>query len=117
MRFGCVRDDAAPTRLRLSRGRDHVWVYGPEGETAGGEDLEQEAAYEKKLGAASQADVTLEMSRSAGSPRLALEIIEAVASRWKLVVDNNHEQLFTIEELHLRLGSSSIFWDWDWDWD
>ncbi|KFY05849.1 hypothetical protein V492_08265, partial [Pseudogymnoascus sp. VKM F-4246] len=27
---------AAQTHLRLSRGREYVWVYGPESETAGG---------------------------------------------------------------------------------
>lgn len=108
--LGGLRDAAVPTRLRLSRGRDHVWVDGPEGETVGGSDVELEAEYELKLGNRPRADVTLELSRSGGSPALAMEVVEAAAGKWgSMVVDNGEEGgVFTVEELRGRGGRGSI---------
>lgn len=84
--LGGVRDAAVPTRLRLSRDRDHIWVYGPEGETVGGSNVELEDEYELKLENRLRADVTLELSRSGGSPALAIEVVEAAAGKWGAVV-------------------------------
>lgn len=107
----------------LSRGSDHVWVYGPDDlsdeddlEDDPGADAEEDAEYERLLGGPIVSGVTLEMSRSPGSPRLALEIVEAAAARgWPLVIDTGHGPL-GLGALRDRAAlSSSVFWEWPWD--
>jgi len=112
--LGAVHDPETPERLRISRGQDHVWIYGPEGESV--EDPEADAEYEEKLGVPPQGDVTLELSRSPGSPELAREIVEAAARRWKVIVDNEHDGLFTPAELRDHPPGPSVFWEWPWGW-
>jgi hypothetical protein len=104
--LGGARDPAMPTRLRLSHGRDHVWACGPDGETAGATDVESEAEYDLKLGNRPRANVTLELSRSAGSPALAMEAVEAAVGKWgDVVVDNGDKGgVFTVEELRGQGG-------------
>lgn len=123
--LGGEADPDVGTDARLSRGSDHVWVYGPH-DLTGEDDLEEDAEeeaeyedaeYERLLGGPIVAGVTLELSRSPGSPRLALEIVEAAAARgWRFVVDTGHGEL-TLEALRERAARfSSVFWEWPWDW-
>lgn len=95
----------------LSRGWDHVWVYGPEPEP----DPEEDVECERLLGGPIKAEVSLGMSRSSGSPRMALEIAEAAAPRgWRFVVDNGYE-LVTLEMARERSARySSVFWESSW---
>ena len=78
-----------------------MWAYDPEGQTAGGREVELEAEYALKLGNRPRADVTLELLRSGGSPALAMEVVEAAAGKWgRLVVDNGEGSgVFTVDEL------------------
>lgn len=101
-------------RLRVSRGADHVWIHGPEGHRV--YDPEDDAEYEEKLGSPPREDVTLELSRSPGSPELALEIAEAASRRWNLIVDNDEDGLFTPAELRTHPPGPSVFWTWPWGW-
>lgn len=114
-KLGGVRDPEPPGRLRLSRARDHVWIYGPEGEAIE-TDPEDDAAYERKLGAPPVTEVTLELSRSPGSPALARDIFEAAATRWNVIADNDQGGLFTPTELRTHPPGPSIFWEWPWGW-
>lgn len=113
--LGGVRDTEVPARLRVSRGADHVWVYGPEGESLE-TDPDDEAAYEDKLGAPPRTEVSLELSRSPGSPELAREIAEAADRRWNVIVDNDQGGLYTVAELREDPPGPSVFWEWAWGW-
>lgn len=97
----------------LSRGWNHVWVYGPEPEAS---DPEEDAECERLLGGPIRAEVSLEISRSSGSPRMAMEIVEAAAARgWRFVVANGYDVL-TLDTLRERAASfSSVFWEWPWE--
>lgn len=106
---------------RLSSGRDHVWIYGPDDLSDDGLDEfdpDADAEYERLLGGPIADGVTLEISRSPGSPRLALEIIEAAAARgWRLAVDNAENEVLTVDQLRDRAARfSSVFWEAPWDW-
>lgn len=113
-------DPNTGTDARLSRGSDHVWMYGPDDLSDGDleEDTELDAEYERILGGPVIAGVTLEISRSSGSPLLALEIIEFMTVRgWRLVVDNGEDEALTVDQLRERAAHfSSVFWKAPWDW-
>ncbi|MEU6038229.1 hypothetical protein ABZ801_22740 [Actinomadura sp. NPDC047616] len=96
--LGGVRRPDRWTNGRLSRGDRHVWVTvapdsAPEFEP---EDLVE---YEKKLGAPMLALVELSISSTEGSDAVAMELIEAAARRWRTVVDNDHGEVFSVDEL------------------
>ncbi|KFZ04369.1 hypothetical protein V502_10204 [Pseudogymnoascus sp. VKM F-4520 (FW-2644)] len=116
--LGGVRDAAVPTRLRLSRGGDHVWVYGPEGENAGGSDVELEAEYELKLGNRPTADVTLEMPRSGGGPELARDVVEAAVGRWGAWwwIMGRKVGCLQLRSCGGGGGKGTGFRDWEWGW-
>lgn len=121
--LGGEADPEMGADARLSRGRDHVWVYGPDDLSEDDpddeiEDTEADAEFERLLGGPIVSGVTLEISRSPGSPRLALEIIEAAAARgWRLAVDTGHEAL-ALDALRGRAARfSSIFWEAPWEWN
>lgn len=114
--LGGETDPGAAASVRLSQSADHVWVYGPEGESIG-DDPDTDAMYERVLGGPAAADVTLDLSRSPGSPRLAMDIVEAAARRWRLAVDNTEGEVLTVDQLRERaVCFSSIFWKAPWDW-
>ncbi|MQY03900.1 hypothetical protein [Actinomadura macrotermitis] len=95
--LGGVRRPDEWTGGRLSRGDDHVQVsVAPDGGFA--PDDEYYALYELWLGAPMQAWALLALSTSAGSQALGLELIEAAARRWRTVVDDNHGELYTVDE-------------------
>jgi hypothetical protein len=83
---------------RLSRGWQHVWVTVPPdcNPYFEPEDLEQ---YEKKMGAPMLTWAQLAISSAKGSNALAMELIDAAARRWRLIVDNDHGGVFSVEEL------------------
>lgn len=100
---------------RLSRGSDHVWVYGPDTDDERF-DPDEDTEYERLLGGPIEAEVRLHLSRSPGSPRLALEIVEAAAARgWRFVVDNEYGPLTLDAVRDLAVRSSSVFWEWPWE--
>jgi hypothetical protein len=105
-----VRDPDPYLGARLSRGKCHVWAYTREDQQ---DTLEpdQVAAYQARLGGPVGGQVVLDMSDAPGSERLVLELIEAVARRWHVVVDNNIGVVFTVEELRQRVaaGRRSVF--------
>lgn len=92
---------------RLSRDKKHVWVTTDEQKIL---DIEPEdvEAYETKLGARARREVILSISSTKGSDRVAMEIIEAAARRWRLIVDNNLGGLFTVEELRALADSTGL---------
>lgn len=84
---------------RLSRERKHVWITTNE-ENIPGMEPEDALVYEAKLGRPPRREVILSISGTKGSDHVAMEIIEAAARRWQLIVDNNHGGLYTVDELH-----------------
>lgn len=111
--LGGEADPEMGADARLSRGWDHIWVYGPEYEKV--EDPEEDLEVERLLGGPIAAEISLNPSNSSGSPRLALEIIEAAAARgWRFVVDNG-DDILTLDTVRDRAARfSSVFWEWDW---
>jgi hypothetical protein len=68
-------------------------------------DDEEIARYEAKLGAPVARQVMLEMLRAEGSDRVALDIVEEAAKRWRFVIDNGWGEVFTLDELHARIAT------------
>lgn len=108
--LGGVRDPDPYRDARLSRGECHVWVFSRE-DLQDTLEPDQVKAYQARLGGPVGGQVVLEMSNAAGSELLAQELIEAVAHRWHVVVDNNIGVVFTVEELRQRVaaGRRSVF--------
>lgn len=104
--LGGVRQDEYEEG-RLSRGNKHVWVTTDERKIPPIEPAEH-AAYEAKLGAPARQQVILAISSTAGSDQVALEIIEAAARRWRLIVDNNLGGLYTVAELRALADSPGL---------
>jgi hypothetical protein len=80
-------------------GRDggHVWVT-VDPESVPEIEVEHWLEHEAKLGATPHGVVELRMS-GAAADAIAMEIIEAASRRWKLIVDDDHGGLHTVEEL------------------
>jgi hypothetical protein len=108
--LGGVRDPDPNTGARLSRGECHVWAFTRE-DLQNTIEPDEVEVYKTRLGGPVGGQVVLEMSDAPGSERLALELIEALERRWKLVVDNNVGVLFTVEQLRQRVaaGRRSVF--------
>ncbi|WP_030177445.1 hypothetical protein [Spirillospora albida] len=96
--LGGVRRPDRSTGARLSREDRHVWVYVAPG-TVVEPEPEDLAEYEKRLGGPMLTSVVLSISRTEGSDAVAMEIIEAAAARWRMLIDNDHGDVFTVEEL------------------
>lgn len=110
--LGGVRHPDVGTDGRLSRGTRHVWVFINPGESM---ELPEIEMLEDKLGAPVGSQVMLELSDEDGTDQLALELINAVAKHWHLVVDDLEETVFTVEELRVRAASrpQNLFWNFD----
>lgn len=116
--LGGETDPDKPAGAILSRGRDQVWVSGPDEDDEVWEyDPEDDIEYEQLLGGPIADYVSLAISRSPGSPRLAMELIEAAAAHgWRLIVDNGYGPM-TLDALRERAARfSSVFWEAPWDW-
>jgi len=90
---------------RLSRGRRHVWVITADSGALEPIDPEEAPEYEERLGAPPRSKVVLDMSDEPGADRLAFEIVDAAAARWRLVVDDNVEFVRTVDELRERVAA------------
>jgi hypothetical protein len=82
----------------LSRERRHVWVTVPPSTPSFFEvgDLEE---YERKMGGPMLTWAQLSISRTKGSDAVAMELIDAAARRWRMVVDNDRGKVSSVEEL------------------
>lgn len=94
---------------RLSRGSRHVWIYDDLDDL----EVDELKMLEGKLGGAIGTRVILNLSREEQTDQVALELIEAAARRWLVVVDNLDDRVFTVDELRARKesGAPYVFWD------
>lgn len=115
--LGGGADPVAEDGACLSSESGHVWAYVIADDDDEEFDPEEDAEYERLLGGPIVAEVSMGITRAPDSPRLALEIIEAVAARgWRLVVDNGCGPM-TLDTLRDRATRfSSVFWEAPWDW-
>jgi hypothetical protein len=98
---GGVIEDAKALQGRISQGERHVWVALDNGLLDEYEADEIELIC-LQLGGRPQSCILLDVSRTAGSERLALEFACACAERWPCVVYNLLNKVVSAPEL-LRL--------------
>jgi hypothetical protein len=98
---GGVIEDADALQGRISQGKRHVWVALDNSLLSEYEEDEVELI-RQKLGGKPQSCILLDVSRTAGSERLALEFASACAERWPCVVYNLLDKVLSVSEL-LRL--------------
>lgn len=104
--LGGVRHPDEWVQGRLTRGDRHVWIYNADPGDLEPSELD---ALEGKLGEAIGTRVILNLSREEGTDRVALELVEAAARRWRVVVDNLVDRVFTVDELRDREKSEEPY--------
>ena len=95
---GGVIVDADALQGRISQGERHVWVALDNGMLNEYETDEVELICQK-LGGRPQSCILLDVSRTAGSERLALEFAGACAERWPCVVYNLLDKVISAPDL------------------
>ena len=98
---GGVIEDAKALQGRISQGEQHVWV-ALDNSLLNEFEADEVELIRQKLGGKPQACVLLDVSRTAGSERLALEFACTCAERWPCVVYNLRDKVLSASEL-LRL--------------
>ena len=98
---GGAIEDAKALQGRISQGERHVWV-ALDNSLLNEYEADEIELIRQKLGGKPQSCILLDVSRTAGSERLALEFACACAERWPCVVYNLRDKVISAAEL-LRL--------------
>ena len=98
---GGAIEDAKALQGRISQGERHVWV-ALDNSLLNEYETEEVELIHQKLGGKPQSCILLDISRTAGSERLALEFACTCAERWPCVVYNLWDTVILAAEL-LRL--------------
>ena len=98
---GGAIEDARALQGRISQGERHVWV-ALDNSLLNEYEADEVELIRQKLGGKPQSCILLDVSRTAGSERLALEFACACAERWPCVVYNLRDKVISASEL-LRL--------------
>jgi hypothetical protein len=103
--LGATANPDEETAAHLRRGGADVWLY-----TGSPGDVRIRAGMQT-LGAPPYNAVTLAMSRKRESALLAVEVIEAAAARYDLLIKGPEGQLMTIDDLRIRVSvdASDLF--------
>jgi hypothetical protein len=102
---GGVIEDADALQGRISQGERHVWV-ALDNSLLNEYEADEVELIHQKLGGRPQSCILLDVSRTAGSERLALEFACACAERWPCVVYNLLNKVISAPEL-LRLRKTA----------
>jgi hypothetical protein len=106
---GGVIEDAKALQGRISQGERHVWVVR-DNSLLNEYEADEIELIQQKLGGRPQSCILLDVSRTAGSERLALEFACTCAERWPCVVYNLRDKVLSASEL-LRLRKTETA-DW-----
>jgi hypothetical protein len=98
---GGVIEDAKALQGRISQGERHVWV-ALDHSLLNEYEADEIELIRQKLGGRPQSCILLDVSRTVGSERLALEFAGACAERWPCVIYNLRDKVLSASEL-LRL--------------
>jgi len=98
---GGAIEDAQALQGRISQGERHVWV-ALDNSLLNEYETEEVELIHQKLGGKPRSCILLDVSRTAGSERLALEFACACTERWPCVVYNLRNKVISAAEL-LRL--------------
>jgi hypothetical protein len=98
---GGVIEDTDALQGRISQGERHVWVALDNG-LLNEYEADEVELIRQKLGGRPQSCILLDVSRTAGSERLALEFACACAERWPCVLYNLLDKVISAPDL-LRL--------------
>ncbi|MFG2085535.1 hypothetical protein [Spirillospora sp. NPDC048824] len=82
----------------IRRDDAHIWVT-VDPDSVPEIEAEHRLEYEEKLGVTPHGVVEVRMSGGVRADAIAMEIIEAAARRWRLIVDDDHGGLHTVAEL------------------
>ena len=86
---------------RVSHHRSHIWISPidcDEG-VVDEEDLKEVAQVNALLGAQCRSCISIKVSSTPGSQRLAVHFASTCGSQWPCVIDNLHGQFFSWEEI------------------
>jgi hypothetical protein len=95
---GGAIEDAKALQGRISQGERHVWV-ALDNNLLNEYETEEVEMIRQKLGGKPHSCILLDVSRTAGSERLALEFACACAERWPCVVYNLRDKVISAAEL------------------
>src|SRR5215475_6307832 len=95
---GGVIEDAKALQGRISQGERHVWV-ALDNSLLNEYEADEVELIHQMLGGRPQSCILLDVSRTAGSERLALEFACACAQRWPCVVYNLLNKVISAPEL------------------
>lgn len=109
--LGGIIEDAEALEGRLSRGEEQVWVCLDNGLFKDYEADEVERI-SQKLGGKPQSHILLDVSRTEGSERLAVEFASACAESWPCVVYNLRDKIFSAQDVarlrHAGVGFEEV---------
>jgi len=103
---GGVVEDANALEGRISRGEKHVWIALDNSLLKDYEANEVELI-SQKLGGKPQSHILLDVSRTEGSERLAVDFAFACMERWPCVVYNLGDTIFSAKDV-LRLHEAGM---------
>lgn len=83
---------------RFSSGYLHIWVFLSPEELESLEPTERELIVQK-LGATPRSCIVFEISRKVGSEQLAIELARTFSERWRIIVYNFLDKVYSIQEL------------------
>ena len=98
---GGVVEDADVLEGRLSRGEAQVWI-ALDNSLLKDYEVDEVELISRQLGGKPQSHIVLDVSRTAGSERLAVEFAYACVERWPCVVYNLRDKVFSAKDV-LRL--------------
>ena len=102
---GGVIEDAKALPGRISQGERHVWVT-LDNSLLNEYEADEIELIRQKLGGRPQSCILIDVSRTEGSKRLALEFACTCAERWPCVVYNLRDKVISASEL-LRLRKTA----------
>lgn len=87
---------------RFSSGDLHIWLFLSPNELESLE-INQRQSFVQKLGATPRSCIVFEISRKVGSEQLAIELACTFSERWRIIVYNFLDKVYSIQELsHLN---------------
>ena len=95
---GGVIEDAAAHAGRLSRGEEHVWV-SLDNSLLEDYEADEVELISQKLAGKPQSHILLDVSRTTGSERLAVDLAYACLERWPCVVCNLRDKIFSAQDV------------------
>lgn len=94
---------------RISDGNRHIWIYfSPEELDDYLEDEDEKADIVAKLGGLPKTHIPVQISRTEGSRKIALNFALEFGKKWPVVLSNLSDGIFTLDELMAMQAEQEI---------